>query len=349
MSSVTRFVGLDYHQDSVQVCVMDAAGAVLINRSVENDWWAIVSLLEECDDNNDRDDDASPGLVRAAIESCSGAAHLTDELINRAGWKVTLAHPGIVSRMKQNPDKSDKADAWILADLMRLGYLPKVWLAPEEIRQLRGLVRHRARLVKDRTRVKLRIRAILREQRLKAPAGIGAWTHDWLGWLESLKLDATTTFLRDEHLEELDRLSRKIREAERLLQKRTADDAMVQKLLTIPGIGLITAVTMRAEIACFDRFDNGKQLSRYCGVTPRNASSGKKVADAGLVKAGNPGLRQVLVQAAHRLMNFDPHWSEFKVRLLKKGKPYNVIVAAVANRWLRRLFHEMQPENLLAS
>ncbi len=47
--------------------------------------------------------------------------------------------------MKQNPDKSDKADAWVLADLIRLGYLPKVWLAPEEIRQLRSLVRCSAR------------------------------------------------------------------------------------------------------------------------------------------------------------------------------------------------------------
>ncbi len=61
---------------------------------------------------------------------------------------------------------------------------------------------------------------------------------------------------------------------------------MVKKLMSLEGIGLITAVTMRAEIARFDRFDSGKQLSRYCGVTPRNASSGTKQADAGLVRAG---------------------------------------------------------------
>lgn len=105
---------------------------------------------------------------------------------------MTLAHPGIVTRMKQNPVKSDKADADILADLMRLGYLPKVWLALEEIRQVRSLVRYRAQKVKEQTRVKLRLRAILCEHRLKAPDGVRVWTKAWLTWLQSVAFDETT-------------------------------------------------------------------------------------------------------------------------------------------------------------
>jgi len=343
MKSVTRFVGLDYHQESVQVCVMDADGQTLANRSVENRWPAIVAVLEDTVEEKE-----GPLVVKTSIESCSGAAHLAEELIERAGWVVTLAHPGIVNRMRQNPDKSDKTDAFILADLMRLGYLPKVWLAPEEIRQLRSLVRFRAQKVKQRTQAKLRLRAILREHRLRPPEGINAWTRLWLAWFQSLDLDETTAFLRDEYLEELQHLNEKIREVERRLLKQTADDAVVAKLLSLEGIGPITAITMRAEIARFERFDSGKQLARYCGVTPRNASSGQKQADAGLVKAGNTGLRIVLVQAAQRLINFSPHWRKFAARLKQKGKPHNVIVAAVANRWLRRLYHQMQPEQLLA-
>ena len=165
---------------------------------------------------------------------------------------------------------------------------------------------------------------------------------------QEVDLDETTAFLRDEYLDELAHLNAKIREVERRLLKQTANDAVVAKLLGIEGIGPITAITMRAEIARFERFDSGKQLARYCGVTPRNASSGKKQADAGLVKAGNDGLRVVLVQAAQRLINFSPHWSAFAARLKKKGKPHNVVVAAVANRWLRRLYHQMQPDQLLA-
>ena len=136
---------------------------------------------------------------------------------------------------------------------------------------------------------------------------------------------------------------------EQKLSSLTANDAVVQKLLTIEGIGPITAVTLRAEVARFDRFDSGKQLSRYCGVTPRNASSGQKQADSGLVKAGNPGLRIVLIQAAQRLINRSSRWHSFAVKLKSKGKPHNVVVAAVANRWLRCLYHQLQPEQLAAS
>lgn len=90
---------------------------------------------------------------------------------------------GFVSRMKQNPDKTDFSDSWLLADLVRVGYLPKVWLAPEELRRLRRLVRYRQQLVDQRRDVKLRIRALLRDNRIGAPKECNAWTKRWLKWL----------------------------------------------------------------------------------------------------------------------------------------------------------------------
>ncbi len=342
MVTITRFLGLDYHQDSVQVCVMDAEGNTLTNRSVPNSWRSIGAVVGGT---------VLPAefvAVRASIECCSGAAHLAEELIEQLGWSVTLAHPGIVSRMKQNPEKSDWADAHILADLMRLGYLPRVWLAPTEIRQLRSLVRYRYQQVKQQTRLKLRIRALLREHRIPKPKEFGAWSLMWFAWLKCLELDDVTRFLMDQYLEELRQVQRKIADAKKMLFDRTRNDALIAKLLKLDGIGPITAITMRAEIARFERFDTGKQLARYCGLTPRNASSGKRQADAGLVKAGNTQLRMVIIQAAQRLINFNPHWGQFAARLMQRGKPRNVAVAAVANRWIRRLYHQMQPEQLVA-
>ena len=67
--------------------------------------------------------------MQAAIEACCGAANLADELIHRCQWSVDLAHAGYVARMKQSPDKTDYSDARLLADLERVGYLPRVWLA----------------------------------------------------------------------------------------------------------------------------------------------------------------------------------------------------------------------------
>jgi len=127
------------------------------------------------------------------------------------------------------------------------------------------------------------------------------------------------------------------------LAEVTADDPEVARLQEQPGIGPVTAWTLRAEIGRFDRFRSGKQLARFCGLSPRNASSGNRQADAGLIRAANPQLRATLIEAAHRLARFDPKWRTLGLRLRTAGKPGSVTAAAVANRWIRWLFHQMQP------
>jgi transposase len=332
MSSLSTFVGLDYHQDSVQVCVLDLDGKQLVNRGVAND----AALVEQLATRYGRP-------VRIAIEACCGAADLAEELATRRGLPIEVAHPGYVARLKRSPDKTDLGDAQLLADLARVNYVPKVWLAPESIRQLRRLVRHRAQLVRRRKDIKLRLRAILRENRLRCEAA-RAWSKAWLAWLTAkAALGASDRWLIDDHLGELESLAQRIQAVEKQITEATAGDPVVAKLQTLPGVGLVTAVTLRAEVGRFERFDNGKQLARFCGVTPRNASSGARQADAGLIKAGNPELRSVLVELAHRLIRMlDEHWAKLAAGMLRRGKPKSVVVAAVANRWVRWLHHELR-------
>jgi len=337
MDRIRVFVGLDYHQLSVQVCVLDGSGRVLHNRRCANDWRTIVERVEACG-----------SVVRVGIESCGGAADLAEELVHQAGWSVDLAHPGFVSRMKQNPDKTDFSDARMLADLTRVGYLPRVWLAPADVRELRRLVRYRQQLVDERRNTKLRVSALLRDQRImNAPAR--RWTQAWVHWLrETDDLGEHSRWIVDRHLARFGSLIEEIREVESRLEQATRDDPVVSRLMSYKGIGAVTAWVLRAEIGRFDRFCNGKQLARFCGLSPRNASSGERQADAGLIKAGNRQLRATLMEAAHRLIRFDPRWMMFADRLLHKGKPKCVVVAAAGNRWVRWLFHQMQPEQLAA-
>jgi transposase len=330
-------VGLDYHQDSVQVCVVDKAGGVLVNRSCRNEAKAIVATAGRY------------GVVAsAAIESCTGAADLADELVGDFGWSVDLAHPGFVARMKQNPDKTDFNDARLLADLERVGYLPKVWLAPQEVRELRRLVRYRQQLVDERRSLKLRVGALLRDQRVRL-RDVGTWTKRWREWLVSNEeISRESRWIIERQLRRLSVVEEDIQEVESHLAALTEQDALVRSLREKKGIGLVTACMLRAEIGRFDRFHSGKQLSRFCGLSPRNASSGARQADAGLIQAGNRQLRAVLIETAHRLIRFDERWSKFAGQMLKRGKPKCVVVAAVANRWVRWLFHQMQPERLAA-
>lgn len=332
MLSLPVFVGLDYHQDSVQVCVLDREGKALCNRSVPNDAAVIERYARR------------HGVPRRiAIEACCGSADLAEELATRRGLPVQLAHPGYVNRMKGSPDKTDWGDAQLLADLVRVNYLPTVWLAPRAIRELRRLVRHRSQLARRRKDVKLRIRGLLRENRLKCQHA-RAWTKAWCDWLvKQAELSDSDRWVMNDHLSELALLSHRIDAVESRIQMEVKDDPIVQRLLELPGVGPITAVTLRAEIGRFERFDSGKQLARFCGVTPRNASSGARQADAGLIKAGNPDLRTVLIELAHRLVSrIKGRWRKFAMDMLDRGKPKNVVVAAVANRWVRWLHHELR-------
>ncbi len=332
-------VGVDYHDESLRVCVLADDGRELFNRSLANDPGAV------------RDVVISFGWPRmVVIEACCGAANFAAELIRQTEWNVQLAHPGYVKRMKQGPDKTDMGDAWLLADLGRVNYVPKVWLADETTRQLRRLVRYREGLKAERKNVKLRIRALLRENRLRPVEDMRPWTKVYLVWLKNeAALRDDDRWVMDQHLEMLTTICGKIAEVEKRLRKWTADDAVLQKLLSLDGVGLVTAVTLRAEIGQFDRFASGKQLSRFCGVTPRNASSGQRQADAGLIRAGNPQLRAVLIELGHRLVHrMQGRWSTLAAKLRRAGKKTNVIVAAVANRWVRWLYHQMQPTALLA-
>jgi transposase len=334
MSSLPVFVGLDYHQKSIQVCILDGDGRVRTNRSVANDVDGLVRVVEAF---------GQPAAV--ALEACCGAADLAEKLIREAGWPVRLAHPGFVRRMKQNPDKTDLSDARLLADLSRVGYLPSVWLAPEELRRLRRLVRYRQQRVDERRQVKLRLRALLRENRLRPPEDVRLWTRAGLAWLKDrAALAEDDRWIADQHLRRLGELNRDIDGIERRLRERTADDPVMQKLLELEGVGLVTAAMLRAEVGHFDRFQTGKQLSRFCGLSPRNASSGERQADAGLIRAGNPQLRAVLIELAHRLIRqINGRWAMLAHDLLQRGKPKGVVVAAVANRYVRWLHHAMKP------
>lgn len=331
MKKASVYVGLDYHMESIQVCVVEEGGRMLLNRRCGNDAAEVVAAVGGCG-----------GVVRrVAVEACCGSADLAEELASGAGWTVSLAHPGYVSRMKHNPDKTDFSDARMLAELCRAGFLAEVWLAPESIRQLRTLVRYRQQLVRERAKVKVRMTALLRERRIAEPED-SRWTRAYVAWLKGCDaLGEHARWVMDRHLAKLAFLNEELRAAERRLREATEGDAVVARLMALTGVGKVTAWTLRAEVGSFERFRTGKQLSRFCGLTPRNVSSGERTADAGLIKAGNPELKAVLIQAAHRLMRRDERWKTMADNLAARGKPHCVIVAAVANRWMRWLFHRM--------
>lgn len=325
-------VGLDYHQDTTQVCILNSARAMLCNDSVRGSRSdSIVRLIRKYGTR-----------ARIAVEACSGSATLADELIGMTGWDVQQCHPGYVSRMRQNKDKSDYSDARVLAELIHCGYLPRVWLASPEIRDLRQLVRYRQQRVSQKTTIKLRIRALLREARVpNVPKNL--WSSDGRQWLKTLSaLRPHAAWVMSEHVDDLYAVEARLDRVARRLVEVAEGDPQIQKLMQHKGIGLVTACVMRAEIGPFDRFHSGRQLSRFCGLSPCNASSGRRQADAGLIRGCSKLLRTVLIEAAHRLIRYDERWKDLASQMKQRGKAGSVVTAAVANRWIRKLYYELR-------
>lgn len=333
MSNVPVFVGLDYHQDSIQVCVLNQEGEVLLNRSAANDSQELGRIVQPL------------GVVkRVGIEACCGAADLGQELVERLGWNVSLGHPAYIAKIKSSPDKSDFSDGRLIADLTRVGYLPRVWLAPANIRELRQLVNHRQRLVDRGRAIKLQVGAILREQRVRIDKERGSrWSKAWTASVrDNDRLSRHGRWIVNDLLDDLKYTDGKIAKTERQLREATEADKVIVKLMEQSGIGEVTAWVLRAYVGTFDRFKTAKQLARYCGMSPCNASSGKKVADAGLIDGCNKLLRLTIVQAAHRLIRTVERWSKLADSMRGRGKPACVIVGAVGNRWLRNLHQAMK-------
>jgi transposase len=333
MSNVPVFVGLDYHQDSIQVCVLNQKGDVLLNRATANDCDELGRLVNPL------------GIVqRVGIEACCGAADLGQELVERLGWNVSLGHAAYVARMKSSPDKSDYSDGRLLADLTRVGYLPRVWLAPANIRELRQLVNHRQRLVDRGRSLKLQVGAMLREHRVKIDKERGSrWGKAWTASVrDNEQLSKHARWVVNDLLDDLLYTRGKVAATDAKLREASDGDKVVARLMEQAGVGEVTAWVLRAYIGDFSRFKTAKQLSRYCGLSPCNASSGARVADAGLIDGCNKLLRMTIVQAAHRLIRTVERWAALAESMRKRGKATCVIVGAVGNRWVRTLHHAMK-------
>jgi transposase len=220
MAIVPVYVGLDYHSETIRVCVMDEDGETIANKNVANDPGAVRDLVR-----------VYGGLVRGvAIEACCGAADFAAKLIELTEWTVRMAHPSAVNRLKQGPDKTDQADAWHLANLLRVGYLPEVWLADELTRQLRRLVRYRANLGAVRKDLKLQIQSLLREDRISNASGANPWTKAWLEWLKTVTLGSESRWVLDAQLQRLEQVGEDLTAVEQRLEQATAGDEVVVKL-----------------------------------------------------------------------------------------------------------------------
>jgi transposase len=251
---MTVYVGMDVHRKRSQVAVVDEAGIQQRNRNVPNDPAKLIPILGAL----------SPGTP-VAFEAAYGWGWLV-ELLEELELEPHLVHPSRCKAIAAARLKNDKVDAATLAQLLRADLLPEAWIAPQEIRDLRALLRHRAALVRLSTSCKNRVHAVL------ADRGIGEDHSLWIGagraWLASLELPPTPRVIIQDCCGLLDALATPIARLEREIAGLAKPDPRVQALLVLPGVGRLTAMTLVAEIGDIARFPTARKLCAWAGLTP---------------------------------------------------------------------------------
>ena len=280
-------IGLDLHKRETQLCVLTEEGEV-VERRIVTSRERFTAVLGG----------RAPAriLLEASTESEWVAQHLES-----LGHEVIVADPNFAPMYatRRRGVKTDRRDARTLAEACRLGAYRAIHRASAAQRHVRAQLTVRDALIRTRTRYVSVVRALTRRDGLRLPSGEPVHTEAKLAALPlSAPLAAELAPLRVV----LDPLNAQIAVADARLAAVAADDPLVGRLRTAPGIGPVTAVAFVATLDDVTRFASAHQLEAYLGLTPQEYSSGEHQHRGWISKTGNPRMRALLVEAAWRLL-----------------------------------------------
>jgi transposase len=232
-----------------------------------------------------------------ALEAAFGWPWIAD-LLEEVGLEPHLAHPPAVRVMAKHQAKTDRRDSDRLAEFLLNGLLPESYLAPPTVRQLRERTRYRMALSRTRTAMKNRVQAVLHRQGILHPFSdlFGVKGREFLA---TLTLPEATQSVLDCYLRLLGHIEEQLREVERWMRDNLQEDAVVKLLTTLPGIGLILAHVLKAEIGQIERFPSQRHLASYAGLAPLSDDSADRHGRRHCSMACNRTLRWALIEAAN--------------------------------------------------
>lgn len=281
-----RSIGLDVHRDFCEVAIADGGRARSAGRiaTTPEQLELFAQSLAPTD--------------RVVLEATGNALAIA-RILEPYAAEVVLAHAKQVRAISHARVKTDKIDARVLADLLAADLIPAVWIGDERSRMLRRLVSRRRGLIKRRTQIKNEISAVLhRNLKGRNPASdpFGVKGRAWIAEQE-LPLDERLTV--DAGLRQLNVVGGELSEIDQVIAQQVLADQDVRRLMTIPGVDVITATTLVAVIGDIRRFPTSRHLVGYLGLHPTIRQSGHGPARHGRVsKEGSAAARHVLVEAA---------------------------------------------------
>jgi transposase len=328
-----QFVGIDLHRRRSVVVRTTESGEALEATRILNDVDRLNSVIERAGED--------PEVV---LEATYGWYWAVDAL-QAAGAHVHLAHPLGVKAFEYRRVKNDFRDAADLADLLRMGRLPEAWIAPPATRELRELVRHRAKLVGLRSGCKAEVHAVL------AKCGVRVLMSDLFGLegndlLDRLRLPAPYTARIASLRRLLEDLEFEIDLFAGLARGRLARDPGYLAVQQIPGIGPILAAVFVAEIGDVSRFTTAPQLACWAGLTPKHHESDTHVHRGRITKQGSRLVRWAAVESVQVLPAHTKVGGMRDRVAARRGR--NIGAVAAARQQLEYVFYALRDHHVRA-
>jgi transposase len=318
-------IGLDISKHSAEVAILDVGTPSCRRRRFAANPAGIRAFADKLGPEDS-----------VALESCTNAFAFHRLLCQHAG-RVVVSNPLKTRIIAEAKVKTDKVDAEILARLLAADFLPPVWVPDTFTDQLRHWVSHRQGLVTQRTQAKNRIHAILHRNLVIAEV-TDLFGKAGRAFLAEVELPTAERMLLEADLRILDFLETEVLAAEEALAKLVYDDEQVRRLLTIPGIALTSAAGLRAAIGDVSRFRAPANLVSYFGLNPSVYQTGMKAYTGHISRRGRSHARTICVEAAHQLVRVPGPFHAFFQRL-RRRKPYNVAITAVARKLTVLVWH----------
>ena len=298
-ASTSTILAIDLGKYKSVVCVLDESSGEYRFTTFDTSRGELRKLLAK----------EQPAVV--LIEACLLAGWVLD-LCTEIGVRCLVANTASEAwKFKHLKRKTDRDDALRLAQLYVMDQLPTVTLPPTAIRQWRSLIAVRQALVGRRVAVQNRIRSVFVAQGLPAPRGASAWSTSGLAGIASHAKplgdcgpDELWRGLLELALTEYRQTSELVAQAETMLNTLGKANAAVVLLQTAPGLGPRTAEAVAAYLHEPERFVNGKQVSAYSGLVPRQHQSGEMDRRGRITRRGPALLRKLLVECAWCMVRY---------------------------------------------
>jgi transposase len=325
-----HYAGLDVSLDGTAICVVDETGRIVREARAVSEPEALVGALREI----------GLPLDRIGLEACSLTAWLHDELCVAGLPAICIETRQANAAMKTMPNKTDRNDARALAQIMRTGWYRQVHVKSRQCRLWRSLLVARRTVLNEMRSIENVVRAVLREGGIKL--GTPSRTAFAARVRELAGDDPLVMPLVDPLLAILATMLDQLRHLTKQVLDIVRGEQTCRRLMSVPGVGPITALAFRATIDRPDRFTRSRDVGAHLGLTPARYQSGETDIQGKISRCGDELARTALYEAAHTLLVRSRKWSSLRVWGMKIAKHRGMARARVAvARKLAVILHRM--------